>query len=121
MRNLLALVGLATVTFIGFGWYLGWYKLEKNPSSTSNTHLQIGVDTKKVAQDVQRGVKGITELFNSLGSQETSQQSWYDPTPAPAPKAPPVNANHSWYDPTPVPPANPKPSPGWRLISPNKR
>jgi hypothetical protein len=115
MRNLLALVGLATVTFVGLGWYLGWYKLEKTTSPGST--IQIGIDTKKVTQDVHRGVTKVGELIDSLGSSDNSSRSWYE---APAPKAPPaVTQSNSWYE-APVPPATAKPASGWRVI-PTKR
>jgi hypothetical protein len=113
MRNLLALVGLATVTFVGLGWYLGWYKIQRAAPGSGDSNLQIGIDTKKVSQDVQRGVHQVTEAINSFGSKENAQQqSWYDPTPTP--KAPPATYN-SWSDPTPVPPPASKPS-AWRNI-----
>ncbi len=32
MKNLLALVGAAVVTFAGLGWYLGWYNLTRQPT-----------------------------------------------------------------------------------------
>src|ERR1700723_2988445 len=31
MRNLCALVGAATIAFVGLGWYLGWYKITRQP------------------------------------------------------------------------------------------
>jgi hypothetical protein len=111
MRNLLALVGLATVTFFGLGWYLGWYKFERT-SGTNGNNISIGINTKKVTGDVQRGIQGVSELIDSLGSKPSNQStqtstSWYEPAPA---KTQPVQpAPSSWYDPTPVPPATSKP------------
>ena len=36
MRNILALVGAATVAFLALGWYLGWYKVSSVPSRAGN-------------------------------------------------------------------------------------
>ena len=33
MRNILALVGAATLTFLGVGWYLGWYEIKNVPAA----------------------------------------------------------------------------------------
>jgi len=41
MRNLLALVGLATVTFLGLGWYLGWYQFASTTDPNSVFTLRI--------------------------------------------------------------------------------
>jgi hypothetical protein len=46
MRNLLALLGLALVLFLGVGWYMGWYKIKTGPN------VSIDIDAKKVRHDV---------------------------------------------------------------------
>ena len=141
MRNLLALIGLATVTFVGLGWYLGWYKLEKGgPSQNGGTTVNVDLNSKKIGADIQTGAEKVGEFINSFSSKSkpTTESSWYDPAPAPKP-APQT----SWYSPAPAtqpaanfsnaaripqPPQqaqgswyNPPTSPGWRVITPSNK
>ena len=65
MRNILALVGAATVTFLGLGWYLGWYKIDRNaPVGTQGVHVEINPD--KISSDVKKGVVRGTEIVEDI-------------------------------------------------------
>ncbi len=72
MRNLLALVGAAVLTFAGAGWYLGWYQLQPTLTTTPG-HQSVNVDIngpkmnadlhkgeRKVEQALERAVEGTT-------------------------------------------------------------
>ncbi|MBX7105786.1 MAG: hypothetical protein K1X57_17010 [Gemmataceae bacterium] len=58
MRSLFAFVGGALIAFLGLGWYFQWYTITKEPGATPG-HTRIGIDinTKKVTDDVQKGVE----------------------------------------------------------------
>ncbi|MCX7664666.1 MAG: hypothetical protein N2112_03875 [Gemmataceae bacterium] len=62
MRNLFALIGLATVAFLGAGWYLGWYKISAEKSPTGTQNINVSLDTGKITSDVQTGVKQGAEV-----------------------------------------------------------
>ena len=66
MRNLLALLGAATVTFVGLGWYLDWYRVERQPAPTGYQRLQLDINPGKIGADVQAGVERGAELLTSL-------------------------------------------------------
>jgi len=55
MRNLLALLGAAIVTFAVAGWYLDWYKLRNNPADEGHHSVNIDINKAKIGQDLQRG------------------------------------------------------------------
>jgi len=57
MRNLLALIGLAVVVFLGAGYYLGWYKLDTSTGLNGKQHISFEVDTKKIAADSKEGLE----------------------------------------------------------------
>ena len=48
MRNLLALVGLGGVLFLGAGYYKGWFTLENDSGK-----LNIEVNTDKAKKDIE--------------------------------------------------------------------
>lgn len=64
MRNLLALVGLAIVTFFGLGWYLGWYSIALAPGRDGRQTVTLDVDTKKITDDAKKGIEKV-EQFRS--------------------------------------------------------
>ncbi len=71
MRNLLALLGAATLTFVGLGWYLDWYKIERKPSPVAGTQrLEINLNSHKVGTDVVNGGKRVGELIEHLSDKD---------------------------------------------------
>ena len=67
MRNLLALLGLLLVVFLGVGYYRGWYDLRSAPSSAPGHHsYQFDVNAKKIEDDVERGGKAVGEKIHDL-------------------------------------------------------
>ncbi|HEX4589422.1 MAG TPA: hypothetical protein VH120_05810 [Gemmataceae bacterium] len=67
MRNLLALLGFALVTFLIVGWYLDWYHVSPKASATSGHQgVEIDINRKKIGDDVNRGIKAGEEKVHEL-------------------------------------------------------
>jgi hypothetical protein len=76
MRNLLSLLGLALVTFLGLGWYLDWYQITPKPATAAGHRgIEIDLNTKKIGEDVHRGVeaggKKLHDLLDRKGKAAT--------------------------------------------------
>ncbi len=54
MRNMLAFLAAATLTVIGVGWYLDWFKLHTAPAESGHRQLSIDFDTKKISTDLHK-------------------------------------------------------------------
>lgn len=54
MRNLLALLAAAGLTFVGVGWYLDWYKVQSNGND-----VHITINKQKVSTDVRKGEEKV--------------------------------------------------------------
>jgi hypothetical protein len=81
MRNLLALVGAATVTFLAVGWYLGWYQIFSSPSPVGGSSLRVEINPGKITEDVKKGVEKGGEIVDHLRDQS---QGGFKPAPGPA-------------------------------------
>lgn len=67
MRSLLAFVGGALVTFLVLGWYLNWYTISKETGETpGHARIHFDVNTKKVTDDVNRGIKAGTQKVEQV-------------------------------------------------------
>jgi hypothetical protein len=67
MRNLLALVGAAVLTFAAVGWYLGWYTLQPALSSTpGHQSVNIDIDGKKLNADLKTGEKKAEKVLDRV-------------------------------------------------------
>ncbi|MCI0739431.1 MAG: hypothetical protein L0Y72_10335 [Gemmataceae bacterium] len=64
MRNLLALLGLSLVIFLGLGWYLGWYKIHSSPSADGHRQIQIDLNTPKIKQDLNSGREKLRDWLD---------------------------------------------------------
>jgi hypothetical protein len=80
MRNILALVGAATVTFLVVGWYLGWYQISNLPSPNGRQSLQVEINPTKITDDMKKGVEKGTEIVDNL-----REKAKDDAKPAPKP------------------------------------
>jgi hypothetical protein len=64
MRNLLALLGLALVVVGGLGWYLGWYKVKSEPTTSPGHHnVSIDIDTTKIGNDLHKGEDKLHKML----------------------------------------------------------
>ncbi len=67
MRNLLALLGAGTLTFVGLGWYLDWYKIERKASPVAGTQrLEFDINGQKIGGDAVTALKRGGELIEKL-------------------------------------------------------
>lgn len=102
MRNLLAFLAAAALTFAGLGWYLDWYKIQSTPTTAGRHSIQIDINSKKITEDVHRGVKkGEEKLENVLDKERpstgspTSDASKTEPALSiPRSQAPPTITNY---------------------------
>jgi hypothetical protein len=79
MRNLLALLGFALVTFLIVGWYLDWYHVTpRQTTAPGHQGLEIDVNRKKIGDDVNKGIKA--------GEDEIHKLTDKDGKPAPQPR-----------------------------------
>ena len=55
------------LTFLGLGWYFGWYTISSKPGTTAgHTSVEIDLNKKKFEADVDRGVKAVGEGVHKL-------------------------------------------------------
>jgi hypothetical protein len=78
MRNMLAFLAAVTLTVVGVGWYLDWFKLHSVPASSGHRALSIDVDTSKIKHDIHQAEQKIeTKLADknapASGSSSNSQ------------------------------------------------
>jgi hypothetical protein len=105
MRNILALVGAATVAFLALGWYLGWYQVSSVPSPRGQQSVHVDINPTKITEDVKKGVEKGGEIVDSLRDRPSTETK-------PAPAAGPAS---SFFTPTKSDPTGS--SNGWRPIA----
>jgi hypothetical protein len=82
MRNLLALVGAAVLTFAGAGWYLGWYKLQPALGATpGHQNVTIDIDGAKVKSDLGKGEQKVEQALERA-VESTTARAPQSPAPA---------------------------------------
>jgi hypothetical protein len=95
MRNILALVGAATVTFLAVGWYLGWYQISSLRSPRGEQSFNVNINPDKITDDVKKGVEKGGEFVDSLRDKSKGDakpatpgpaSNFFTPTPTPAEK-----------------------------------
>ena len=62
MKNLLALIGLVVVVFLGAGYYFDWYSFSSKTGLDGRTQYQFDVDTKKLGEDVRVVGERVTKV-----------------------------------------------------------
>jgi hypothetical protein len=63
MRNLLAFLAAAALTFAGVGWYLGWYKVRSQPAADGHRAVNIEFNTVKIGADIEKGEHKLHEVL----------------------------------------------------------
>jgi hypothetical protein len=63
MRAILTLIGAATVTFLGAGWYLGWYDLKRS-GETGN--ISVDINSDKVTKDIKKGAQRVGDVVDKI-------------------------------------------------------
>jgi len=74
MRNLLALLGLTVVLFLGIGYYRGWYDFTKTQTPTGSS-IKVDVHTNKIGDDVKRGGAAVGEKIHDLIDDKPGEKS----------------------------------------------
>lgn len=107
MRNILALVGAATVAFLVLGWYLGWYRVSSTTSQGQQA-VNVSIDPAKITQDVKKGVERGSEIVDGLRDKPAGEAK-------PGQSAGPAS---NFFTPSPShPPATGGSSGGWKPIA----
>jgi hypothetical protein len=75
MRNLLALLAFALLTFAGVGWYLDWYKFRSTASPDGHRHLNIDIHSKKIGEDLHKGSETIYDFWGKRRKSDASGTS----------------------------------------------
>jgi len=93
MRNLLAFLGAAILTVLVLGWYLGWYNISREPSTSGHSKLEVDINSEKIGQDLKQGeqkVQGFLDQNTPANSTPAAPAtpSTQDPK-APTPFSPP--------------------------------
>jgi hypothetical protein len=70
MRNLLAFLAAATLTFAGVGWYLGWYKVKSDSAPTGHRKVNIDINSVKIGEDVEKGLQTGEQKLQGLLDKE---------------------------------------------------
>lgn len=85
MRNLLSLVGLVVVVFVGCGWYFKWYQVSVTPGTDGKQHIAVEVDTKQIGKNLGEAKETVGKFISERASQpaSTSTNEFVGP-PAPA-------------------------------------
>ena len=65
MRNLLALFAAAVLTFIGVGWYLGWYHIQASAAADGHQAYNVDLNARKIREDLHRGTEKLQEAIDS--------------------------------------------------------
>jgi hypothetical protein len=75
MRNLLAFLAAAILTFAGVGWYLDWYRIKSTPAPSGHHQLNIDVNRNKIIDDVHRGVQRGEEFLSDIQEKNRDDSS----------------------------------------------
>lgn len=71
MRNLLALLAFALLTFVAVGWYLEWYKVQSTKTQDGNRHLNIDIHSQKIEDDLQKGSNKLHDAWEKRRKNES--------------------------------------------------
>ena len=94
MRNLLSLVGLVVVLFLGVGWYCNWYTAKVQTGTDGKLNVSFDVDQRKVGQDVGTAGEKVGKFASSFAKPEDKPAE--KPLEFVGPPAPPAG----WKAPT---------------------
>jgi hypothetical protein len=94
MRNLLAFMAAAVLTFAGVGWYLDWFRIQTAPSASGHQRVEVDIDSNKITSDIQKGSKEVLQKAEGKLQQVNgpNKQPGETPTTAPANKTTPATS-----------------------------
>jgi len=92
MRNVLAFLAAATLTVLGVGWYLGWYRVSNVPADEGKKKVNIEFNTTRIGDDLHKGGQKVRQLIENsrkgraedraTGGSEASEEPARDPKPS---------------------------------------
>jgi hypothetical protein len=88
MRNLLAFVAAAILTFVCVGWYLDWYRVKSSPAPSGHQQLNIDLNRAKIAEDVHKGVQRGEEKLQDVLEKGQSAEKGKPPIAGPPKSGP---------------------------------
>jgi hypothetical protein len=65
MKNMLALIGLIVVSFLGIGWYCEWYRIGAEPTSNGQRRFNVDVNTKEITEDLTKVKAKVGDFINN--------------------------------------------------------
>jgi hypothetical protein len=85
MRNLLALVGLLVVLFLGIGYHQGWYNIARQSAPDGTQRFQVDFHSERFTKDTQHVLERGGQFISDLGSKsgEGERKSEFVGPPAP--------------------------------------
>jgi len=75
MRNLLALLAAAVLVFAGGGWYMGWYRIQRNPAAEGHNSYNLDVDKKKITEDILRTEQRLHKAIENGSKDDSDKKS----------------------------------------------
>lgn len=75
MKTFFALVGAGTITFVGLGWYLDWYRLSRQPAPAGTQRLQVDLNPDKITGDVRKGIERGGEIIDRLREDQAKPEN----------------------------------------------
>lgn len=63
MKNLLAFLAAAALTFAGVGWYLDWFQVFNAPGAAGHRVFSVDLDAAKIQADVQKGEAKVADVI----------------------------------------------------------
>jgi len=110
IKNLLALIGLVVVVFVGVGWYLGWYKIGEQTDAQGHPQLKIQVDSSQVAKDLKKAEQEVIESLDKTKAAMTPAPGQPPVSTPGQPNAQPAPVESQVHQQAPLPPPAPLPS-----------
>jgi hypothetical protein len=72
MRNLLAFLAAAVLTFLGLGWYLDWYRISSVPEAGGHRKVEIDLNTPKISADVEKGEEKVRKMLEKNSKKDAA-------------------------------------------------
>jgi hypothetical protein len=79
---MLAFMAAVGLTFVGAGWYLGWYRVEKAPAAEGHRAVHIDIDSAKISADLKKGGERVQGALDNKINGMSKPESVQDSTPS---------------------------------------
>lgn len=85
MKNLLALLAAALVTFGVVGWYLDWYRISSTPTENGRRTVTIDLNSAKIGEDIEKGKEKLSKILDKGKDENTTNtETTQNPKSTPA-------------------------------------